>query len=234
MLRRSPHGSLAGLPPERFHRLLGRVRPSPERGREVLPAAVREHADDDPSSSSVASRAPRGRPRPTETPAKIASRSSSARTRPPPRRSTRGASGRASTRRGSAERSRPRASGAPSRVAGKRLGGRDDHVREASLRRAPAPIRVPPVPRPRRTRRAGRAPPRSPRPCLRSGRAGSPRCRTGTGRPVVAAPRGISSATRTAPFEPSSPGEKTISAPKISSRRLRSSVTLSGRTQVSL
>ena len=80
-VRRAARGSRRGLPPDRglhgrFHVLGG-----PERRRQVLPAAVGEHADDDalvellaPSSRATCTTAPE------EIPAKIASWSSSART----------------------------------------------------------------------------------------------------------------------------------------------------------
>ena len=42
-----------------------------------------------------------------------------------------------------------------------------------------------------------------------------------------------SSASRTAPFEPSSPGESITSAPKSASTRRRSAVALAGMTHVS-
>ena len=133
--------------------------------------------------------------------------------RPTPR-SRRAPSGRAGRRRGSAARSRRRASGGPS--PGRRGAARPPR------RRCPGRTRADARPRPsacrpcrvrRRARRRGRARLRSRRRCPRSAPAGSPRSRTGRGRTTSGRDSAISSASRTAPFDPSAAGERTMSAP---------------------
>ena len=121
------------------------------------------------------------------------------------------------------------------RVAGQRLGGGDDDVRE---RLAHARARCPSASRRCRGRRrarrraAGRA--RSRRRCPRSGRAGSTRSRTGRAScsadprrpsPAPAAPRRSS---------PRSRASRRSSAPKSSSTSRRSGVAFAGITHVSL
>ena len=109
---------------------------------------------------------------------------------------------------------------------------RDDLHRRAS---APSGTgRRPSACRSCRARRRTRRPPgsraRSRDRCPRSARAGSPGCRTGTAARATGRRRRASRRERIAPLLPSSPGDSTTSAPKISRSWRRSIDTFSGIT----
>jgi hypothetical protein len=194
----------------RLHLALDVVR-IPERGGEVLPAAVGEDRDDDALVELRASLRATWTTAPAETPRRcprVASRPRTPATLSASRRALPVELRDVEDRRHVAVLERAEAH---HRVAGQRLGGRDDDVREALAQPLAGAHQRSAGPSPRRARRRGRAPRRSRRRSRRSGAAGSPVAvleRHEVARLSLAS----SCASRTAPFEPSA-GESTISAP---------------------